>query len=470
MKLVVTCLLHLIMFSNAFSQEVSEESINTIYNNIIDAIGNSFPPPPKLNIIDTERSVAYISNRGIFIERKLINTLFKTQNFESKIAYVMAHELAHHYLNHNWMFNSGLGYTSEIGKFLENNSTDINQRKLSESQADLFAGFFGQIAGYNVLKYGGESLEAIYRSYNIPNEINGYPSYEERIVLLNKKREEAEKLNTFFSIGVAAFELKDYKLANLLFNEILKNNFTSREIYNNIGLSHLMYAISISKDLREFIYPVSIDNQTRLSYKETRSGEFSEDFKQIIDDAINYFNYSIRADENYLPAIQNLYVAKFIKSKNHSEREILLKEIMDLKMLDQKTKVDFQILTMLLNNDSLKKINKLASNGTSISSQNISSKSSEEQLEQMPIEELIKELKIDDTQFLFGFERPYVRLSSNYSDFTMEIKELGTSTLYKIQEKFIIKASINSINEIKLKGTNSIYKKERFIYALFEGF
>ena len=88
----------------------------------------------------------------------------------------------------------------------------------------------------------------------------------------------------------------------------------------------------------------------------------------------------------------------------------------------------------------------------------------------MPIEELIKELKIDDTQFLFGFERPFVRLSSNYSDFTMEIKELGTSTLYKIQEKFIIKASTNSINDIKLKGTNSLYKKDGVIYALFKGF
>ena len=59
--------------------------------------------------------------------------------------------LAHYYLEHSWMSNTGLSYASSIGEFVEDSSYSLDQRKLSESQADLYAGFYGQIAGYNTL-------------------------------------------------------------------------------------------------------------------------------------------------------------------------------------------------------------------------------------------------------------------------------------------------------------------------------
>ena len=55
----------------------------------------------------------------------------------------------HYYLKHSWMRNSGLGYSNEIGGFIDQKAYK-DQRKLAESQADLFGGFY-EIAGYRTL-------------------------------------------------------------------------------------------------------------------------------------------------------------------------------------------------------------------------------------------------------------------------------------------------------------------------------
>ena len=102
---------------------------------------------------DGESSVAYMSSEGITIEQKAIDLFCNQANFEDKIAYVLLMNLAHYYLEHSWMSNTGLSYASSIGEFVEDSSAYIlrNKRNLSESQADLYAGFYGQIAGYNTL-------------------------------------------------------------------------------------------------------------------------------------------------------------------------------------------------------------------------------------------------------------------------------------------------------------------------------
>ena len=64
--------------------------------------------------------------------------------------------------------------------------SSYEQEKLAYS-ADLFGGFFGQIAGYNVLSYGNEGLEEIYNHYKLPSEIKGYPSFEDRINIIDSK-------------------------------------------------------------------------------------------------------------------------------------------------------------------------------------------------------------------------------------------------------------------------------------------
>ena len=100
-----------------------------VYQDIIESIGNKFPPAPTLEFSDSERAVAFISGSEIIIENKIISSLCSQDNFEDKISYIIAHELAHHYLNHNWMTNTGLSYASTIGDYLEDQAYTKNQRK-----------------------------------------------------------------------------------------------------------------------------------------------------------------------------------------------------------------------------------------------------------------------------------------------------------------------------------------------------
>ena len=112
-------LLFIIIFFNLIFANDCEKKVNEIYKKLTYSIGNNFPFPPDLKIVNDTTNVAYISDKGIVIEKKLINLFCGENNFEDKIAYVLSHELAHHYLSHSWMRNTSLGYASSIGDFIE---------------------------------------------------------------------------------------------------------------------------------------------------------------------------------------------------------------------------------------------------------------------------------------------------------------------------------------------------------------
>ena len=125
---------YLILFLVNFSSFANNcnDAVKEIYQNIITSIGNNSLYPPELHFSDETRSVAYMSSKGITIEQKTIDLFCGEDNFEDKIAYIIAHELAHYYLEHSWMSNTGLSYASSIGEFVEDSSSlySAKQKKL----------------------------------------------------------------------------------------------------------------------------------------------------------------------------------------------------------------------------------------------------------------------------------------------------------------------------------------------------
>jgi hypothetical protein len=176
----------LILTNSCFADSCNDK-VQIIYNNILSAIGNKLDLPPDLYIIDSTNKVAYINDQGVFIENRLIELLCQEEFFDSKMSYIISHELAHHYLDHSWMRNSGLGYSNDIGQYVDEKAYSKDQRKLAESEADLFGGFYGQIAGYNTLEHAKQTLAKVYEEYKIPNQIKGYPSLDERYQIIDAK-------------------------------------------------------------------------------------------------------------------------------------------------------------------------------------------------------------------------------------------------------------------------------------------
>lgn len=325
-----------------FAQKNNREITQIVFNNITNSVGNNFPSPPKLNIISTETKVAYIDNGIVYFEQKAIDLLCSLPNKEDALAYVLSHELAHHYLNHAWMKNIGFTYTSQLKKDLKN--SDLNSQKIEESQADLYGGFFSQISGYKSLATGPEVLKMIYKEYNLPDQITGYPSLIDRENIIKDNLIELNKLSVFFKLGNLLVSTEDYNGAVNCFQHILSKNFTSREIYNNLGAAYLKIAIDFDDELSKYSYPILFEENTRASIIETTRGfdDISETQKK---DTINYylnladdcFKRSSNMDAKFIKPKINLLISELIRCKA-SSNELNIdygKRIKELKLINE---------------------------------------------------------------------------------------------------------------------------------------
>jgi tetratricopeptide (TPR) repeat protein len=358
----------LVLLSSLGHSQKCEDRVEEIFNDLVEGIGNNSIYPPSLEFSDDERAVATMGDFTITVERKVINLFCGQENFDDKMAYILGHEMAHHYLSHSWMANTGLGY-SDLGNYIEENSPMYSkkQRKLSESQADLYAGFYGMISGYNTLAHAKETLEAVYKAYGLPDEISGYPTFSERLEIINSKIDNASNLALLFELGNVLLLGKEYELAKYCYEFILKQ-FNSREIYNNLGLSYLLYGVSISEEpINKLVFPVSLDQKSRVEVKTTRSGNFTDNPKDMIEFALKQFKRAQSLDSKYQPAIQNQIVAEFLLLEDKKTRNDFIAELSDL---TKEFVVDLEVVNMIINEKPIKKVRKAARSGSNLSKLN----------------------------------------------------------------------------------------------------
>lgn len=456
-------LLYLLSMSS-FANNCNDKVL-VIYQNIITSIGNNSLYPPELFFSDGESDVAYMSSEGITIEQKAINLFCSQANFEDKMAYVIAHELAHYYLEHSWTSNTGLSYASSIGEFLEGSSVEdlLKTKKRDESQADLFAGFYGQISGYNTLGFGELALTEVYESYKLPKELNGYPSFDERIEILNSSIKKANNLVTVFELGNVFLMNKNYNSAKYCFQFILKNKFNSREIYNNLAISFLLYGVSISDaPISNLVYPLFIEQQTRAEVTSTRSGSFSDNPQKMILEAQKLFNRALALDTNYEPAKQNLIVSDFLLQSNQKARGDFVKSL-EASNIDSEFITDFKVINAVLESRKPKKINKLALKGSYVSRLNALSSSIAQEVI-ISSDEVLKRLDIDLIELLMGSRGKKIKGTrfdlKNMNDIQLiEDKKL---TVFKIPKKRIdalFTTQEQAVFHTTAKGIYYVYEK-----------
>ena len=430
-------LIILFLFCNiSFSQfDNCKNSVTDIYNNIISNIASNFPAPPDIKIVKSKMGPAYISKGTIYIDLKLIESFCDKDNFESKMAYVLSHELGHHYLNHSWAQNSGLSYSNSIGEFIEDNSNQysLKQKKLDESQADLFGGFFSQISGYQALTHGEETLNTIYEEYSLTNEIAGYPSLDERINIVESNIKKSNDLAKIFNFGNMALAIGKLEVARNCFKEILKNNFTSREIYNNLGLSYMLNAIKYSDSpISKYSYPIFIEQNTRAEVVSTRS-TFSNDPVIDLTEAIKYFENSKRSDEDFEPAKVNLLISNLILRKlNNDLNDNYLNDIETSNIKDHSKLNDLKVLYYLLSGKD-RKASKIASKGSIISLFNTEGNSNKKKNQITDVLPSYDKINISD--FIFGLEKPYKSVVSNSGKVKIDHKKEANYMVYDFNTK-----------------------------------
>lgn len=297
---------------NSFSQvSDSEKETMILYKNLISRVSNNFVSSPKLKISNTNEKPAKISNGIIYIEKKLIDLFYSSDHFEAMMAYVISHELGHHYLNHGWAKQTGFAYKNDK-KNISLDDRELLIKESDEEQADLWGGFFSQVAGYNSLAYAKDAIYKIYDAYNIPNEIKGYPSLERRIKIIDINIDKVKKLTKLFDIGNISLLFNMHDLAEICFSEILNNNVQSPEIFNNLGVSYLLKAINSDPKLKSLNYPIFINDNTSIRIK-TRSS-FSELINpiELLEKSLTQFHSSLKINESDSFTKMNIAVSKML--------------------------------------------------------------------------------------------------------------------------------------------------------------
>ena len=324
--------------NTVFCQKISSKSADEVYNNIVQAIGNSHPRPPDL-IIKKQRGPAsyYPKYNEIRIDEKLLSICFSFgKDSLNVLSYILGHELAHHYKDHAYTskyesldfldptiksFNDNL---DRHEKDSVNKLINIQKRIEYETQADLYAGFYAHLAGYDALSVANSFLDKIYSKYNLNESIKGYPTLSERKKIIDKNKFDFNELKNIFNTANICMSMGQYDYAIKLFDYILNEGFTSREIYNNLGLCFVYLALDLDLESKYFnlVLPFKIDLSSRLENNSVSRDIGTKDkAKSYFNIAIKEFKTALKLDPNYNIAKENLYYSELSLSYLNEENE-----------------------------------------------------------------------------------------------------------------------------------------------------
>ncbi|MEZ5039807.1 MAG: hypothetical protein R2828_07945 [Saprospiraceae bacterium] len=322
-----------------------------IYQELVEARGDYRFPVPAFYISPAKVNVAFLEGdaMSIAIEETAFEICKKQgDQFENALAALIGHELTHFYEKHTWRQGFASAYASlKIGMKLDS----VQDKVVYETQSDYLGGFLAYSAGYPVYKNLPNLLEQIYKEYNLPNEMKGYPVLADRQALATKSMEKLDQLVEVFEMANLMAAVGRYDEARAYYKHVLRD-YQGREIYNNLGIVTVLDALNyFTKQELKFRLPLELD----LNFsKGSRSGytESERLRKALLEEAIRYFDYAISMDADYAPAYLNKACAYYLlddlpRARFYAANEALEKANANPKKFP-KTAIDAQTLIALV--------------------------------------------------------------------------------------------------------------------------
>ena len=314
-----------------FGQSISDKSCYLVWDNLINSIGNNNPRPPDLDLKSSEKNPASYNPKSssVRIERKVLEICHSFgKDSLNALSYILAHELGHHYQNHGYHAK----YASlDFSKPIDEKEESSNQRIDYESQADVYAGFYSHISGYDALSVASNFLDKIYEEYKLPVNIRNYPSLVQRKLIIDKNVNDFNDLKQTFDLANLNLSIGNYDISRNLYDYILDYGFTSREIYNNLGMSYIYEALDMGFEASnlKLLIPFKTDLNSRLSSNSvSRSLNDVDKIVYLVEKAKNEFSLALTLDSDYEPAIQNLFYSNLFLKLIRNEKSTL--EINDI--------------------------------------------------------------------------------------------------------------------------------------------
>jgi len=302
----------------------AESSIKEVFNKLILAYGNAKASPDLIILnegkLQKSPAVYYTSTSPVIkvdINLYDICTHFGNDKLNA-LSIILSHELAHYYNDDTFCSDFAFAIKNE-NNVLSNKLIQLskNEKIKLETEADHKGLFYAAMAGYKPFNIYPELLDRIYKSYNIIDNIEGYPTLNERKAISKQAEERIRKLYDIFQEGIKNYNNGNYSNASKQFEEINKY-FPSRENYNNSGVAKVKQVLKEKPSTREeskfpkrFTYPLMLDSESHLKQpknytNQTRGYVDTDKFEFLLRSAQKDFEKAINLDPNYTKAYINL--------------------------------------------------------------------------------------------------------------------------------------------------------------------
>lgn len=303
-----------------FGQGQTDKQIQSVFDQLVTAYGSAKTAPQLIIVNNKPKQIApatyYSSPKpNIKVDAYLV-TVCRTFGKDSlnALAIVLSHELAHYYSDHTFCSDYAYAIKDKDKSLVPAlKSASLNEKIGKETEADQKGFFYAAAAGFSPFHLQANLIDKIYTEYHLPENLAGYPTKQQRKGIAEAAVEKAEELYGYFKTGLKAMEEKEYDDAITAF-ETANSFIPYRENYNNIGVARarkaLLLKVKTSEEYKfpdRFLYPLEIENKSRLAQGTTRSNNDREQqMTQLLVCAQKDFQETIRLDPKFTKGYINL--------------------------------------------------------------------------------------------------------------------------------------------------------------------
>ncbi len=283
-----------------------------VYQKIKKTIGDSSPHLPTLEIHSAEKNIAKHSgaNNKIILEKKAFDICQQFgKDADAALAFLIGHELDHFYKKNNSEVE-GFATTFKLQK------KEYEAVKQEEYEADLFGTYIAHQAGYQVIKILPELLDKLYETYQLNENMKGYPSLEMRKGVIYDVCKKTETLKALYEAANYLSVVGEHNSAISCYSYIL-NTIKTKELYHNLGTNQLQAAIlQLSKRHKDLRYPLIINWELPLR------APGDEDPKKLIIDAEENLKKALEFDYSAETTLSLACLYAFQKQYLKAEEQI----------------------------------------------------------------------------------------------------------------------------------------------------
>ncbi len=317
------------------------QSARAIFKRVAQATGVADERIPRLLITqdEPERGPLAIAlpSGWIVLSKGLLARLLgscdhQNEAGETRLAFIIGHELAHHLHDDFWHVQLFSAQGQTIIRS-EDPVTD-DDRRLQELKADVRGIVYTATAGFYTPSIVADDPNVNFFQEWVRARADTHPTPQQRADVVKKRLRKVLADIDIFQAGVQFYQAGKYDKAIYAFDRF-RRTFESREVYHNLAASHHQLALQIYRQWKKtpralpFHLSFTIDPETRASqiwlkrYVSRRGPEPEQKFGAHLDSAITFYRAAVSRDATYIPSANNLGAALIMRAISREQPQDL---------------------------------------------------------------------------------------------------------------------------------------------------